>query len=100
MDMDWFSYLVAGVMVYVAVAVFVIGMAYQISQWLGAPKTRVKTGYFPKPQASGERWLAGRQSGKEIEVRIRAGSLMDRDGPKDRSGCSRVGGHRPGLNLS
>jgi len=55
--MDWFSYLVAGVMVYVAVVVFVIGMAYQISQWLGAPKTRVKTGYFPKPHTSGERWL-------------------------------------------
>ncbi len=55
--MDWFSYLVAGVMVYVAVGVFVIGMAYQISQWLGAPKTRIKTGYFPKPHTSGERWL-------------------------------------------
>jgi len=55
--MDWFSYLVAGVMVYVAVAVFVMGMVYQISQWLGAPKTRIKTGYFPKPHTSGKRWL-------------------------------------------
>jgi len=55
--MDWFSYLVAGVMVYVAVGVFVIGMAYQILQWLGAPKTRIKTGYFPKPPTSGEKWL-------------------------------------------
>jgi nitrate reductase gamma subunit len=53
--MDWFSYLVAGLMVYVAVAVFVIGMAYQIFQWLRAPKTRIKTGYFPKPRTSGER---------------------------------------------
>jgi nitrate reductase gamma subunit len=55
--MDWFSYLVAGLMVYVAVGVFVIGMAYQIFQWLGAAKTRIKTGYFPKPRTSGERWL-------------------------------------------
>jgi nitrate reductase gamma subunit len=55
--MDWFSYLVAGLMVYLAVGVFIIGMAYQISQWLGAPKTRIKTGYFPKPHTSGEQWL-------------------------------------------
>jgi nitrate reductase gamma subunit len=55
--MDRFSYLVAGPMVYVAVAAFVIGMVYQIFQWLVAPKTRIKTGYFPKPRTSGERWL-------------------------------------------
>ena len=55
--MDWFSYLVAGMMVYVAVTVLVIGMAYQIYQWLRAPKTRIKTGYFPKPRTPGERWL-------------------------------------------
>jgi nitrate reductase gamma subunit len=55
--MDWVSYLVAGLMVYVAVAVFVSGMAYQVIQWLGAPKTRIKTGYFPKPRTTRERWL-------------------------------------------
>lgn len=55
--MDWFSYLVAGIMVYVAVAVFIIGVTFQIYQWLGAPKTRIKTGYFPKPATTGERWL-------------------------------------------
>jgi nitrate reductase gamma subunit len=55
--MDWVSYLVAGLMVYVAVGVFVLGMAYQVIQWLGAPKTRIKTGYFPKPRTTGERWL-------------------------------------------
>lgn len=57
MDMDWFSYLVAGLMVYLAVAVFAVGMAYQVFQWLGAPKTPIKTGYFPKPRTSGERLL-------------------------------------------
>lgn len=55
--MDWFSYLVAGMMVYVAVGVFAIGMGFQIFQWLGAPKTKIKTGYFPKPRTTGERWL-------------------------------------------
>jgi len=55
--MDWFSFLVAGVMVYGAVAVFAIGMGFQIFQWLRSPKTRVKTGYFPKPRTAGERWL-------------------------------------------
>jgi nitrate reductase gamma subunit len=54
--MDWFSYLVAGIMVYIAVAVFIMGMAFQIYQWLRAPRTRVKTGYFPKPRTSGGRW--------------------------------------------
>ncbi len=54
--MDWFSYLVAGIMVYVAVAIFILGMAYQVYQWLRAPKTRVKTGVFPKPRRAVMRW--------------------------------------------
>lgn len=44
-------------MVYLAVVVFAIGMAYQIYQWLRAPKTRVKTGYFPKPESASARWI-------------------------------------------
>jgi len=55
--MDWFSYLVAGIMVYVAVAVFLIGMAYQVYQWLQAPKARFKTGLFPKPNTTVARWV-------------------------------------------
>lgn len=55
--MDWFSYLVAGIMVYLAIAVFVIGMAYQIYQWRRAPKTRIKTGIFPKPRTATARWF-------------------------------------------
>src|SRR4030042_3273658 len=54
--MDWFSYLVAGILVYVAVAVFVLGMAYQAFQWLRAPKTRIKTGVFPKPGGAAAKW--------------------------------------------
>lgn len=55
--MDWFSYLVAGVMVYLAVAIFIFGMAYQIYQWLRAPKARFKTGVFPKPNSAAVRWM-------------------------------------------
>ena len=57
MVMDWFSYLVAGIMVYVAVAIFIFGMAYQVYQWLRAPKTRIKTGVFPKPRSAAARWI-------------------------------------------
>jgi len=53
--MDRFSYLVAGIMVYVAVAVFVLGMVYRLYQWLSAPITRVKTGVFPKESSTGAR---------------------------------------------
>jgi nitrate reductase gamma subunit len=55
--MDWFSYLVAGIMVYVAVAVFFLGMGYQVYQWLNAPKSAVRTGYFPKPGSLPAKWL-------------------------------------------
>lgn len=55
--MDWFSYLVAGIMVYVAVATLILGMTYQVYQWLLAPKSRIKTGVFPKPEGRGSRWL-------------------------------------------
>jgi len=55
--MDWFSYLVAGIMVYLAVAVFILGMTYQVYQWFRAPKTRIKTGVFPKPGNATTRWF-------------------------------------------
>ena len=54
--MDWLSYLVTGIMVYVAVAIFIVGMAYQIYHWLRGPKTRIKTGVFPKPRSAATRW--------------------------------------------
>jgi nitrate reductase gamma subunit len=46
--MGWFSYLVAGIMVYVAVGVFLAGMGYRVYQWTSAPKSKIKTGIFPK----------------------------------------------------
>ena len=44
-------------MVYVAVAIFIVGMAYRVYQWLRAPKARIKTGVFPKPDSATARWL-------------------------------------------
>ncbi len=55
--MDWFSYLAAGLMVYVAVGIFFSGMTYRVYQWLSAPRGRFRTGVFPKPRSSGTRWL-------------------------------------------
>jgi len=54
--MDWFSYLVSGIMVYGAVAIFILGMFYRVYQWLSAPKARLKTGVFPKPDSGAARW--------------------------------------------
>jgi len=54
--MDWFSYWVAGIMVYGAIAIFVLGMIYRVHQWLGAPKARLKTGVFPKPDGGTAKW--------------------------------------------
>ena len=44
-------------MVYLAVGIFIFGMAYQVYQWLHAPKTLIKTGVFPKPPNATARWL-------------------------------------------
>lgn len=49
--MDMFSFIAAGVLVYVAVAVFIIGMIYQITGWFRAPKSSVRLGLFPKPKS-------------------------------------------------
>lgn len=48
--MDWFSYLASGVGVYLALAVFTLGMAWRIWQWAQTPKTAVRLGLFPKPR--------------------------------------------------
>jgi nitrate reductase gamma subunit len=55
--MNWFSYLAAGILVYIAVAVFVIGSIYKIVKWKHQPKSAIKQGIFPKPAGSGGRYL-------------------------------------------
>jgi nitrate reductase gamma subunit len=47
--MNWLSFLVAGVMVYIAVAVFLGGSIYRIIQWRRTPKSPVRQGMFPRP---------------------------------------------------
>jgi nitrate reductase gamma subunit len=55
--MDWFSFLVAGVMVYVAVAVFILGSLYAVVKWLRTPKSPVRQGMFPRPSSGLARTL-------------------------------------------
>ncbi len=47
--MDWFSFFAAGVLVYIAVAVFLGGTVYQIIKWRTRAKSAVRQGMFPKP---------------------------------------------------
>jgi len=55
--MDTFSFIVAGIMVYVAVAVFIGGMIYQITGWFRAPKSSVRLGLFPRPKTKTGRFF-------------------------------------------
>ena len=47
--MDWFSYLASGVGVYIALAVFTLGMAWRIWEWSRTPKSAVRLALYPKP---------------------------------------------------
>jgi len=60
--MDWFSFLVAGILVYVAVAVFLFGTAFRIYQWFRVKRSGVKLGMFPKPK---NRWARGLKLAKD-----------------------------------
>ena len=55
--MDWFSFIVAGVMVYVAVAVFIGGSLYRIVKWFRTPKSPIRQGMFPQPAGTAGRLL-------------------------------------------
>ena len=48
--MNGFSFFAAGIMVYIAVIVFLVGMAYQIYGWVKTPRSSVKLGIFPRPK--------------------------------------------------
>ena len=47
--MDWFSYLASGLGVYVALAVFTLGMGWRVWEWSRTPRSAVRLGLFPKP---------------------------------------------------
>lgn len=50
--MGTFDYLVAGLMVYIAAAVFFLGIFYRIYQWRKIPASPMKLGLFPKSGGS------------------------------------------------
>lgn len=47
--MDSFSFFASGVLVYISIAVFTLGMAWRVWQWSRTPATPVRLGLFPKP---------------------------------------------------
>ena len=55
--MDWFSYLAAGVLVYVAIIVLVLGLIYQIYKWFRVRRSSVRLGMFPYPKSPAKRGL-------------------------------------------
>ncbi len=48
--MDAFSFFAAGILVYVAVAVFIFGTIIQIIRWQRRPASGIRQGMFPKPR--------------------------------------------------
>ena len=55
--MDWFSFLVAGVLVYIAIAVFLAGIALRIYQWVKVPRSGIRLGIYPQQGSGVARWL-------------------------------------------
>lgn len=48
--MTWFDQLASVWGVYLGLAVFVLGMAWRVWQWLSTPRSPVRLGLFPKPK--------------------------------------------------
>jgi nitrate reductase gamma subunit len=46
--MDAFSFFAAGILVYVAVAVFIFGTIFQVIRWQSRPASGIRQGMFPK----------------------------------------------------
>ena len=55
--MNGFSFFAAGILIYIAVIVFIIGMAYQIVTWVKTPRSYVALGIYPKPKNKGVRFF-------------------------------------------
>jgi nitrate reductase gamma subunit len=60
--MDWFSFIVAGILVYVAVAVFILGSIYAVVKWLKTPRSPVRQGMFPRPAGAARFVKLGKDS--------------------------------------
>jgi nitrate reductase gamma subunit len=55
--MNGFSFFAAGILIYVAVIVFIVGMAYRIFLWVRSPRSEVRLGLFPKPKNKAARFF-------------------------------------------
>jgi nitrate reductase gamma subunit len=54
--MDWFSYVTSALGVYVALAVFTVGMGWRGWQWSRTPKSPVRLALYPKPKTGAGRF--------------------------------------------
>ena len=50
--MDTFSFIASALGVYVALAVFTLGMGWRVWQWAKTPRSPVRLGMFPKPASA------------------------------------------------
>ncbi|UCB42166.1 MAG: respiratory nitrate reductase subunit gamma [Dehalococcoidales bacterium] len=55
--MNWLSFLLAGVLVYVAVAVFLVGTVFRVYYWLKVPRSSIRLGIFPQANSQRGRFL-------------------------------------------
>lgn len=53
--MDTFSFIASGVLVYVGLAVFTLGMAWRVWQWSRTPRSPVRLALYPKPTTAAGR---------------------------------------------
>ena len=90
--MDWLSFIVAGVMVYVAVAVFLGGSIYRIVKWLRTPKSPVTPGHVSRGPGNG--LSAQPQTGQGQSSSSRRCWT-----PTAGCGCSCIGMHLAGIGL-
>jgi len=54
--MDTFSFIASGLLVYVGLAVFTLGMAWRAWQWSRTPKSPVRLALYPKPEGGAGRF--------------------------------------------
>ena len=54
--MDTFSFIASALGVYVAIAVFTLGMAWRVWQWSHTPKSPARFALYPKPTTAGGRF--------------------------------------------
>ncbi|MDZ4179716.1 MAG: respiratory nitrate reductase subunit gamma [Coriobacteriia bacterium] len=54
--MDTFSFIASGVLIYVGLLVFTVGMAWRVWQWSRTPRSPVRLALYPKPTTAAGRF--------------------------------------------